>query len=92
MVATAPQRARMGFGFVDGVMGGVKAANRYLFFGSAYTLPTCTGTPNTQGVYRLEADPTDPTTLFRADCRALLRDGDGPAPCGSRAPTAHAKR
>jgi hypothetical protein len=83
-VATYAQRTDLGFrfGFVDGVMGGVRDNDSYVFFGSAQTNAQCKGTPNTQGVYRLVPDPSDPTRDFSSNCKALLEDSPG-TPNGS---------
>jgi hypothetical protein len=79
-VATYAERSSLGFrfGFVDGVMGGIRTSNGYVFFGSAETNGNCPGTPNTQGVYRLVPSPTNPTATFTSSCPALLTTTPGP--------------
>src|SRR5215467_1733939 len=78
VVSTYQERYRSGFefGYVDGVMGGVKGPNGYQFFGSAKSgLFNCSlggNTPRTQGVYPLKASADDPVQTFSARCHALL--------------------
>lgn len=78
LVSTAQQRHTQGFefGYVDGVMGGVKGPNGYQFYGSAksafFSCSLGGSTPLTQGVYALSAPAADPTHNFSARCKALL--------------------
>lgn len=79
LVSTAAQRMSLGFqfGYVDGVMGGVRGPNGYQFYGSArsafFSCSLAGNTPLTQGVYPLSASAADPVHTFTAKCRALLR-------------------
>jgi hypothetical protein len=84
VVSTYQERYRFGFdfGYVDGVMGGVKASSGYQFFGSAKSgLSNCSlggNTPRIQGVYPLTASADDPVQTFSAKCHALLSPSGRP--------------
>jgi hypothetical protein len=92
VVSTSAQRLSQGFefGYVDGVMGGVKdAAGRYQYFGSAKSDPsTCTlSNAAIQGVYPLSSSADDPVHTFSAKCTALLQpSGKNPGVLPAKGP------
>src|ERR1700754_660328 len=93
LVATYAKRSSQGFefGYVDGVMGGVKGPNGYQFYGSAksafFSCSLGGNTPRTQGVYALSASAADPVHTFSAKCRALLQpSGKNPGMLPAKGP------
>ncbi len=76
------------FGFADGVLGAVSGPNHTVMFGSAFSAPAakCSGTPSTQGIYRIYAEPDDPATLDNARCVALLSPEGGNLDGGTTGP------
>ena len=78
VVLNNSQRQAMGllYGPPDGSLGVVSTGTGYMFFGAARSAPTCRGTPNTQGTYRLGGTLGQLNASY--GCSALIQPGSDP--------------
>lgn len=75
---TTAQRASFGlqYGPPDGTLGVLLTSGTYTFFAAARSSSTCTGSPLTQGTYRLGGTLTAITAPY--GCNALIQPGGDP--------------